>query len=326
MIDSKDISIVFQGPIEWEAGGKDPRPLTKRSLENTRHMLPGAELILSTWAGQKIDTLGFDHVIFNQDPGMQGEWPGHTPSNVNRQIASTLAGIKHATRPFVLKIRTDLVLNGTNFISRFVEAPPIDDDSRRIFKRPIVTNNLSSRNTDAILQRLPGHPLPFHPSDHASFGLAEDMLTLWDIPYQSEEDAWFFLDRSHPNRYRLHELSRLAPEQHILTSAIEKHHPVGLSNYADMSATVLELSQYYMSTHFVTVPDRLFPIVFPKYHTPHHQSYEWMRISPDKLYYNKTEREIARRDFTWDKRLTYPFRRPKRFAKSIIRGLGIKIP
>lgn len=326
MIASKDISVIVQGPIEWGTDGKDPRGITKTSMENIRAILPDAELILSTWTEQRVDTLPYDRVLFSKDPGPQGDWPSFVQNNVNRQIVSSVVGLKVATRPFCLKIRTDVVLRGTDFIGAYEASNPIEDDSRRIFTRPVLTNNFSSRNTESILERLPDHPLPFHPSDHVTFGLRDDVLSFWDVPLQDDEDAWYFMDRTYPNRFRLNEFSRLTPEQYIFTNAITKKAVVDILHYADIRAEVIELSEYYMNTHFLSVPDRLFPLWFPKYHTPHHFSYEWMRRNPDPQTLYKTPEQLAGNpNFTLGKKLTYPFRRPKRFARYLGQWLGLKV-
>lgn len=326
MIASQDISVVMQGPIEWTHDPVSGLGLTLALYQNVRKLLPDAEVILSTWEGQKVDNFGFDKVILGKDPGPQGTWPSFVPNNVNRQIVSTVAGLKAATRKYALKIRTDMVLKGIDFIDYFEKAEPLTADKRNIFSHPIITNNLSSRNTSEVLKRLPNHPLPFHPSDHASFGFRDDILALWDVPLQSDEEAYYFLDRSQANRFRLADLSKLAPEQYVLTSAIAKKAPVDILHYADMRDHVIALSEFYFSTHIISVPDRLFPIHFPKYHTDHHFSFEWMRRNPDaKLLEEKDQGGIPSLEQPAPKKkppmfirvVTYPFRKPAKFKERL---------
>lgn len=281
MIDSKNISVIIQGPIEWTLDPVSGHGLTYALYQNIRTLLPDAEIILSTWQGQKVDDLGYDRLVLSKDPGPQGTWPSFVPNNVNRQIVSTMAGLNAASRKFCLKIRSDIVLKSTDFLLFFENAKPLKPDSRNIFTHPVLTNNFSSRNTSEILKRLPGHPLPFHPSDHVSFGLKEDLIALWNAPLQSEDDGYYFIDKSQPSRYRLAELSKLTPEQYIMTNAISKKIDIDIIHYADMRDEVIFLSEFYMSTHIISIPDRLFSIDFPKYHTPHHFHFEWMRRNPD---------------------------------------------
>lgn len=329
MIASKDISVVMQGPVEWAHDPLSGLGVTLALYQNVRKLLPGAEVILSTWEGQKIDDFGFDKVVLSEDPGPQGTWPSFVPNNINRQIVNTVAGLKAATRKYALKIRTDMVLKGVDFIEYFEKAAPLKVDKRNIFSRPIVTNNLTSRNSLEILKQLPNHPLPFHPSDHASFGLREDILALWDIPLQSDDDAYHFLDMSQPNRFRLADLSKLAPEQYVLTSAIAKKTPIDILHYADKRDHIIALSEFYFSTHILSVPDRLFPVHFPKYHTDHHFSFEWMRRNPDlKLLTEKNQSKVLvsreqqakkKKQSMFIRVATYPFRKPQKFKDRVAR-------
>lgn len=273
-----DISVIVQGPVDWSADEWTTEGFTLSAIDQLKRHLPGAEIILSTWRGEKLDGIDIDKLVFSEDPGAQAAWPSFTPNNVNRQIRSTSEGLKIATRKYSLKIRTDMILLGTKFIDLYNDnCLKIIDGGCGLFTQKILTNNLSSRNTASILERLSGHPLPFHASDHFQLGLTADLLTLWDLPLQNDEDAWFFLDRSYPNRWRMNELSRLAPEQYILTSAIQKKFPFNIRHYADCGADVIEFSEHIMTSHFFTVPDLICPLRFPKYHTNHHFQFEWMR-------------------------------------------------
>jgi hypothetical protein len=280
-IQSKDISIVIQGPIDWSIDQNSLEPITLTCCRNIRSLLPNAEIILSTWKKELTKGLDYDKIIISEIPDQQGNWPSWIPNNVNRQIVSTISGLNSATRQYCLKIRTDMILMGTDFIKHFEERRSYKKNlgADSIFKNAVVTNNLSSRNSKSILKRLPDHPLPFHFSDHVQFGNICDLKTLWDIPLQNDDEANFFHDRSHPNKWRLHELSRLSPEQYILTSAIKKSRPLDIKDYADGRDEILKLSEYYLKSHFVILPDISFPVSFPKYHTIEHFRFEWMRIS-----------------------------------------------
>lgn len=322
MIQSKDISVVIQGPIEWAMDSERNVGITVACSRQIRKLLPDAEIILSTWEGQKIDAIEHDKLIMSEDPGAQGIWPSYVPSNVNRQIVCTVAGLKAATHKYALKIRTDMVLEGVGFLDIFESARPLNAEKRNVFLRPVLTNNFSSRNTASILERLPSHPLPFHPSDHVSFGLLEDILMLWDIPLQNDDDALYFMDHSQPNRFRFSEFSRLTPEQYIFTTALSKKVPIEIEHYADMRKDVIAQSEYYMTTHIISVPDRLFALKFPKYHTDHHFHFEWMRRNPDalllKTYQSLPDEAPKRSKLPKPLRLvTYPFRKPEKFKQRL---------
>lgn len=277
-IDSK-LSIVVQGPVDHSISSISGRPVTQSLCQTIRRILPCAELIVSTWDGEDIDGLSYDVLLQNRDPGSQGVRPGFIPNNVNRQIISTSSGLKAAQREFALKIRTDMELVDAEFLDTL---PRLDrlPGAEAVFSHRVLSSNLSSRNPEQVQKRLPGHWLLFHPSDHLHAGYRDDLLALWDTDLQSTEDATYFLGRFRPNKYRDNELSRLTPEQHIFTTALRrKNKNVELRDYGTYSKALLVLSKRMTSMHFKHIPDRLLPIRFHKYHTAHHFSFDWMRIT-----------------------------------------------
>jgi hypothetical protein len=255
----------------------DGLPTTFSSIRRVRELLPGCEIVLSTWKGQDTRMLDVDLIIENNDPG--GQMPRVAEgvvNNVNRQIVSTREGLKQASNELCLKLRSDIVLVGAGFIDAFKNAvSPIGPDA--VFTRKIISNNLSSRNP----RSMPDCPLPYHPADHAHFGLRDDLLTLWDIPLQSQEDADYFLSRPRPNHFRDNETSRLNPEQYICTSAFAKKQSIYLPEYSTQDADVINRSEAFMTANFVFLPDSDFAIHLGKYHNPHHAQFEWMRYPPN---------------------------------------------
>lgn len=317
-IDSKNISVVVQGPIDWSLYQKSLKGTTLTLTQNIRKLLPNAEIVISTWEKQQIDGLLMDKVVFSKDPGAQGVASGFTPNNVNRQIVSTVQGLKAATRPFCLKIRSDMIIEGVDFIKIFCGKPDFPNNKRKLFRHSIVTNNFSSRNTETISEKLHNHFLLFHPSDHAQFGYTEDIMKFWDIPFQADNDAYYFLERAFPNRWRMAELSRLAPEQHICVNAICKSgEKIDFKHYADYTPELRKLSDHYLDTYFISIPDKYFPLDFPKYHTQHHMSFEWMRRNDGKPV-KKILPPPAQ--ISLHARLTFPFRRPDVFKQRLKEG------
>jgi len=265
------ISVVIQGPISWEPVKPEGLPTTLWSIRECRRLLPGCEIIVSTWEGELVNFLEADQVVFNMDPGPQlSQVPDGVANNVNRQIVSTCSGLKIASCERVLKLRSDAVLTSVNFEKKFnaLQEPPAEF---RVFDRKIVSNNLSSRNPRAF----PGVPLPFHLSDHVHFGLKSDLLTLWDLPLQDAADADYFLTHSRPNHFRDCETSRLTPEQYICTRAFSKRFEVSVEHYSDSKD--MEFGEKLLLSNFEFLPDKDFSIHLAKYHTPDHANFEWMR-------------------------------------------------
>lgn len=281
MVVDSDLSVIIQGPIEHSLSVVTHRPITLSLCLSIKKLLPRAEIILSTWDNEHVEGIPVDVLIQSHDPRPQGLIKGFVPNNVNRQIITTRAGLQIARRKFAMKIRSDIELYGAGFLDSLPVLQQLDSEEA-IFSHKIIANNLSSRDASAVEKRMPGHWLLFHPSDHIHAGHTSDLLLLWDIPLQSEEDATYYLGALRPNEYRDNELSRLTPEQFIFINAINKSRHIDFFDYASYSHELLKLSTKYLDINFCHIPDQALPIWFQKYHTPHHFSYDWMRISNNK--------------------------------------------
>lgn len=276
-MNSRDISVVVQGPVVHDSSKRYALPLTFVALRALRQLLPDAQIIVSTWEGSNVRYLdSYDELVLSKDPGTQGAGPNRVPSNINRQLVSTRAGLEKAIRPYVLKIRSDMVLQNVDFIRNFEEAP-LPSIPYGVFSRKIVCNNLSSRNPHI---ECPGAFL-FHPADHAHFGLAEDIRKLWSAQLQTDVDASWFEHHPRPDPVRQLEVSRFTPEQHLLRGALlETGRCPEIEQFADYATRdphLLELSEGILGSNFFFVPDGVFSLYFPKYDQLEQARFEIMR-------------------------------------------------
>lgn len=219
IISSKRISVVVQGPIHHQES------LTKRVLESVRQHLPDAELILSTWKGSDVSGLEYDILIENDDPG------AINGNNVNRQIVSTRSGLEKAAREYAIKMRTDTLLKGSQFIQAFDLFPERRKDFK-VFERKIVIPTLYARN--------PRRSYLFHPSDIFQFGLLSDLLRFWRVDlFRRETD--------------IHSAFVSPPEQFIWLSCLRDS---GFSfdyNLKSLSAKLAFYSEVSIFNNFIIV-------------------------------------------------------------------------
>lgn len=211
-IDPAEISVVIQGPLYRRLG---PHRGIDTCIASVRKQLPGAEIIVSTWEHERVADIPADRIIVSIDPGAMLDCSGNA-INTNRMIRSTVAGIRAATRPCVMKFRSDLNLAGTAMarIGVAMEEMPVGP---RLFRRPITITTLFTRNPVRA-------PMLFHVSDIVQFGTREDMLALWDLPLFRREDLF----RSRPScnpfgNYVGYTALRKLPEQSLMIGAMHKH-------------------------------------------------------------------------------------------------------
>jgi hypothetical protein len=170
-IKSKDISIIFQGPVNHK--GKE----VSENIEKTRLFFSDSEIILSTWEQeQELVIPGVDKIIYNCDPGSGYTEPAtKTSCSAKRQVVSSISGLREATRKYAIKIRTDFYLDGNSFIENWSDN--LNKKDSYLFKLPV-----------AILALGCNDPLKTiylnHLSDFFFFGLKEDLLKFWNIQDQ----------------------------------------------------------------------------------------------------------------------------------------------
>ncbi|MCS6989836.1 MAG: WavE lipopolysaccharide synthesis family protein [Chloroherpetonaceae bacterium] len=236
-IQSQDISVVVQGPIYERLSERSNKPLTQWALESVRAHLPKAEIILSTWKGSDVKGLDYDVLVENDDPG-QITGTVHS-ANLNRQIVSTSNGVKRASRPFCLKMRTDTGLSGAgfaNFYGKFKKRLP----EYALFEERLVTIDLFSRRPENV-------PFLYHPSDISQFGSTADMRRLWEIPLIKQGEP----------RY-----DEFAPENYVFLKALWRGGFVeNPSEEQRFSLKSLRRSELFLINNYVIVDSKDYGIV-----------------------------------------------------------------
>lgn len=173
------ISVVIQGPVSCYQGREQNGGITQKCIESIRKYLPGSIVILSTWKGQDCDGLDPDILLLNEDPG--GNIVAYNKDgeaqylNYNRQIISTLSGLKRVKTPYVVKIRSDNFLTNNSFVYE-----------QQKYKKRIIDNIFFDErvvvNTSYFRLFADGHKVIMHPSDFFHYGLTTDVMKIWDLP------------------------------------------------------------------------------------------------------------------------------------------------
>lgn len=257
VISDQEITFVVQGPIVVV-----PSAGTLACIQSIRSLFPGSEIVLSTWDGADVDCLDFDRLILSKDPGAEIRTREDSlPNNVNRQIVSTLNGLRAATGKYCAKIRTDTWLLNKGFLAAF-DHYPLRQNDLRLFERRIVACKFYFRNPRIF-------NLPFHPSDIFHFGTRSDLLKLWDIAPAPEPQTsrWLEGRARPPNDPFPNNLWRYSPEQYIWITLLQKCGVDISLDYAwQMSRRILDVSERSLVNNFavfapstlgLALPDRL---------------------------------------------------------------------
>jgi hypothetical protein len=258
----KDISVVIQGDI---------RPGTDDCIASVRQILPQAEVILSTFENETIPKDFDGRVVRIKDPGAQPPvtCSANAPAtNVNRQIATTSAGLAAATKPFSLKIRSDALLLTDKMFRIWNTVTRVDSDTNRL-----IVPSFFTRNPAGISGYL------FHASDWIMFGPTTRMQAYWDIPFVSDEATNWFSTRQHrilstPTARRMR--YRFTPEQH-LTIHFAKQLGYRTPEFVnDRSAALIkECERFYAKEMIIATPQEL-GVTLPKYSAMTTRTFQWL--------------------------------------------------
>lgn len=188
-IDSSDITVVIQGSTLAQFKDKSCIELVVKSVKK---ILPKASIIISAWAGECVKSLDVDEIIYNIDPGFKTRdcTPNGKQNNVNRQIVSTINGLKKVKTKYAMKLRSDFLLTSDGFLKYFEKYNKFDSNYQ-IFSSRILCAMFGTRKPKAK-----HFNLPFHIADFWTFGYTEDLIKLYDIPLVTDEEfEWFMVDR-----------------------------------------------------------------------------------------------------------------------------------
>ena len=266
MIHHRDISVVVQGPILTDSIHNMTDTVTKDVCARIKKLMPECELILSTWEGSKVKGITHDKCVFSKDPG------GTTfcyidkkiLNNCNRLIVSTQAGIKAASRPYVLKVRSDLFLASTGFLKYFDKFPHYDNKYKFVKDRIMAFCMFTIKAHKTSLFTV---QKPYHIGDWAYFGNRQDLWNLYDIPLTKEPEFshWFLKNCRYFYDIHPHRLWKMPPEQYVTTEFLKKYTKIKFNHMADTDDNNVEKSDKLLTNNFLVLDQTQFSLISLKY-------------------------------------------------------------
>jgi len=256
----KDISIVIQGPLYAEYN-------IENHVRTMRDIFPKSEFILSS-TDTYTNKLGlFDKVIKNNDikPLPPLKFNQTAPNNINKQIHSTISGIKSASRPLVLKIRSDQFVNSSQILNLWNE---LKGKSRKnqYGKDRIITISLFSLNPRSFER------LAYHVSDMLLFGYKEDIQRYFSCPYYQLENSIWYQSHKHAdssNKVEKAFRSRYAAEQWLLLNFLFSNQDFPIKYHNHISKEIIHTFEDILVDTFIIVHPRDIDLSMPKFSYPY---------------------------------------------------------
>lgn len=256
LFSSQHISVVIQGPIYSQYNIED-------HVITMRKILPESEFILSSDTIYIDKNSLFDHIIYNKDintlPPLK--FNQQSKNNINKQIYSSLLGIKKSSRPLILKIRTDQFLSDVIFLEIWNHLKELD---RKILvgKGRILTTSLYTLNPNSYER------MAYHISDMLLFGYKEDIERFFSCPkYEYEDAIWYEYNKHalHSNKIEKTFRSRFAVEQWLTLNYIFKNKNFPIKYHNDISKKIINQFENFLVDTFIIVHPRDICLSMPKF-------------------------------------------------------------
>lgn len=281
MIKPEYLTFVVQGAI-----GSD----TKNALKSIRKNFRKSKIVLSTWHGSKIDDLDFDYLILSKDPGAEYNYfyDKEIKNNVNRQIISSLNGLKKVNTKYVVKTRSDNIFINSNLLRYISNYRNTNNRFNFSKERILVMSNLITINPNKNLK------LALHPSDFIVAGLSDDIRNYFDIPIMKNEDLNYFNKNRRTlewERFKL--LPRFTTEQYIMIENLKKKNiEFKMKDGLDINRFNTELTMELFGDSFCLVPSFILglrnnkhPIYFTSKSNHIFTFNEWKYLASRKIIY-----------------------------------------
>jgi|GEM_PF-5069722 len=176
LILNSDITFVIQGQPYIRSNVN----YTVKCIESIRTHYPDSKIIfsLSSPSLENKSTYNVDEFTFSDDPGGI-DIKGKKLLNVNRQIVSSLAGIKKANTKWVCKVRADM------YFSKYISFEKIyrkknNSSTKKVFDEKVIVSDITTKNFELKDEYVD------HVSDWLYFGLTTDLYKLFNIPLYDE--------------------------------------------------------------------------------------------------------------------------------------------
>ena len=250
IIPDHSISVVLQGPVIGTPHVPAEQQLTRRCAASIRRIFPAAEIVLSTWRGADVTGIEHDVLVESDDPGTVRTL-AEKSVNLNRLLVSSRAGIERATRPYVLKSRTDIELLGDGFL-RHPPRYPARAETGRIFSERLITwswlTKVPQRSTVGL----------YHLSDMLTFGPREDVLSLWSVPLYTRSEAELADDRRRSQDPADTEvpLASYTSEQYLWLTRARASRAIRLPKQPDAEA--IETAEQLLANNFIVLDPQQF--------------------------------------------------------------------
>ena len=284
-----NLSIIIQGAIDVS--------IIEEVVSSYFFLLPKSEIIISTWKETNLPNIKGVDVVLSDDPGSidTSFHGGRKEDNFNRQIVSSINGIKSASRDFCLKVRSDILLKKKEFIDLYNN---FNFQNEKAIIRDcgfFLINNQSSKDPYFI------YPAPLHFCDWFILSSTNEMKKLFDIDLIEKNELIYGKGENIPNVYSKLSIPRIkwAVETYIWKEYLKKHLYFSMINTFDNNKEVLNIHDIFLKSHCIIADNKKIGIEIKKQMYTKYKDYklyneysykDWLYVSEKYKYLNLQKR------------------------------------
>ena len=257
MVASRDLSIVIQGPVSGTS--REPNKYTKECLATSRKFFPDAEIVFSTWEGENISGLEYNQLVVSKAPKLEKclyeDMTEHFLS-INHLLLSSQKGLNVTTRPYVIKMRSDMAIKSNKCLEFIGKYTDYDQNSLqwKVFTQRLIT--LPQLNPNRVEQWF-----PYSICDWIQIGLREDVINLYDVPFVDIDG----IPRRKGMKY-IYADDYLGAEQYLFHSILEKNGlPVKLYSRREGEGDIYKKNSIAIAMNMVLLSARQLGVSSLKY-------------------------------------------------------------
>jgi hypothetical protein len=235
-IQSSEITFLIQGSAYIKNGTN----LTRELSNDIKILFPLSRIVFSSWSESDFHEIEVDKKVISSDPGSYVyNSVTSQENNINRQIQSTLSGLREVETEYCIKLRSDMRLGSQKLIRALNRIPRVGQG----FEVPL-ENRVGILNITSVNPRF-HYKLLHHPCDWVYMGKTQDLIKIWDIPLMSTQDACFFSNSTAPEVDSF--LPRYRSEAYIWQSFLKKYVDLDFGNSYDFSEKRMKISEAFFA-------------------------------------------------------------------------------
>jgi len=203
--DGRDVTFVVQGSI-------DHTVYLNRCISSIRRYFPAAKVCISTSSAilPEHHDLDVDELVVIDDVGaVNVDDVRNIKYNVNRQISTTLAGLKKVTTKYAVKVRTDSYFFNNKLLVEYARLQNEWGNAVDGTPRMLCISEFT-RNPRCLYE------MPFHMSDFLYLSTTKNLLLMFEAPLMKDEETRWFFNREVPKNAPASSVLHLfSAEQHL---------------------------------------------------------------------------------------------------------------